>query len=197
MNGGAGQTWGQVDRQNVQGILKYGAQNSNKNPHRLGVYGIIPAGKVKEKNNIMKPIVFISLMLFLGACAKLPCCYMNRSYLKKDVDYSKNKIDIKGLYCLNQITDTITKGETGIVSGYIYSRLTGEKLNGVVNAIGVKDTTGVIVNENGYFLLELPIREYMLDVTDIEYMNTKTKKFLLNKNSKLTFNFYLGTIIQH
>ena len=47
MNGGYGLTSGNVDRQNVGGILKFGVENSNKNPHRFGVYGLIPIGKVK------------------------------------------------------------------------------------------------------------------------------------------------------
>jgi hypothetical protein len=144
----------------------------------------------------MKYFVFISVIIFLVACAKLPYCNKNKSNFQKDVDYSKSRIEVKGHYCLNNISDTITNGDTGFVCGHISSRLTGEKLNGVVNAIGEKDTIGLIAKENGYFIFELPEGEYMLDVVDNKYMNTKTKKFKVNNNSKLTFSFYLGTIIQ-
>jgi hypothetical protein len=137
----------------------------------------------------MKHIIFVLLIIFISACTKLPICNINKSYLKKNIDFSKNKINIKGSYCICQITDTISKGETGIVCGHIYSKLTGEKLNGVVNVVGASNTIGLNVKENGYFMLELPKGEYILDVIDGGFMNVKTKKFMLNKNVKLNLTF--------
>ena len=140
---------------------------------------------------------FIIMALIFNGCTSIPCCNRNKVYFKRGIDFSKNYLNVKGLYCIDNINDTITNGKTGYVSGFLYNRLTGEKLNGVVNVISAKDTIGLIIRNNGYFLIELPEGEYILDVTDVGFTNIKTKKFLLKKSNNIKFNFYLGTLIQH
>jgi hypothetical protein len=138
-------------------------------------------------NVVMKPLIAsLSLLLFFLGCAPKNHCTLSSRYLSK-IDTTK-PYDIKGLYCIASLKDTILTADRGAITFRAFDRLSGRKINEGVVWLIKGDTTKMYLNKQE----QLPIGVYKVFVDGLENMPLKIDKFNITKNCVYEVNCFLG-----
>ena len=137
--------------------------------------------------------LFLITMLYVIACTPYKHCTLSKHYIEK-VDTTKPYM-VKGKYCLSNTKDTMINGNMGVVIFNVFDRLNGNIVKDGVTWFNGIDTINVLFNE-GKASKQLPEGDYIIVVSNSNYLALKTKIIKVQKNKEIFINFYLGNILQ-
>lgn len=133
--------------------------------------------------------LFLATTLFVIACTPYKRCTLSKHYIEK-VDTTRPYM-VKGKYCLSNTKDTMIDGDMGVVNFSVFDRLNGNIVKDGVTWFNGVDTIKVLFNE-GWASKQLPEGDYIIVVSNSNYLALKTKAIRVQKNKKVFINFYLG-----
>jgi hypothetical protein len=124
----------------------------------------------------MKINFSILAILFLGSCTQ-------EKYLCK----------IKGSYSIVKAEAHILN-DSSLIKGFVFDKKDKNLLS--YTSISLRHTDiGVISDKDGFFSLKTSKGKYKICAFNTGYTNLCTKEILLEPNTVITINFYLGTTI--
>jgi hypothetical protein len=106
-------------------------------------------------------------------------------------DLSKNRVEIKGKYCIGEIVDKPYLGRGTLLKGNVVDRNTGQGLSAIINIDQAKNL-GTQSDGNGYFEIAIPAGNYQLEVIQIGKPGLKTEKLIIKGSTTIEINFFLG-----